>query len=579
MLRNPACFDCCHSKGAHAGHRQRTAIQSSGYANSVQEQIDNLEGKLSCYRQNENETTKTHPIKRPMSSALPLNETKAKAVSVRPSTVIERPMGVPSLRHQSSFLYHAVRISQQPPTIFHNHPPSIAFHLAHQHHLNSRSEHKKENEKSSQPETTSDPAPAKSHNKYRKSKRKLLTQVPPNKLNATNPNSDRSWKSHIDASLASALPLSSITTCPITLLDVYPSLFSFLHNYPTLVFFSLLHPSVPFHQSYFPLVLSVLQRLFQVLGPLLTAVEETSAFSLPAVKFTLAQKLSLKHLSIEAQHPPANEKAKIAQALTLLLKQPPFFTFCSKNEEVSMEYRKLYLKMITSNTRRLDEIPSREPLVTEQLLIPTLPICTQSSSARPSRWKPEYSFTCKHARLADSIDRITSNMADSVPHVQLIQVNSVLVEVVAEFCVELLSQFPIHTFVTSSSENCGHDSRTSGSAADTVDCYLVEVIDYFHQSLLTLCSNPHALDIKPLHSPLPNQQHFLTEHARRSWMEGDLLRLDRSGKGYSIIHVLFDTHSLILDTPLTLNEKLSTEDKIVIIAGSVSNNLTLVADA
>ncbi|KAK2949386.1 hypothetical protein BLNAU_15682 [Blattamonas nauphoetae] len=53
----------------------------------------------------------------------------------------------------------------------------------------------------------------------------------------------------IDASPASALPLPSITTCPITLLDEYPSLSSFLHIHSTLILFSLLHPSVPLHQS------------------------------------------------------------------------------------------------------------------------------------------------------------------------------------------------------------------------------------------------------------------------------------------------------------------------------------------
>ncbi|KAK2961927.1 hypothetical protein BLNAU_2983 [Blattamonas nauphoetae] len=47
----------------------------------------------------------------------------------------------------------------------------------------------------------------------------------------------------IDASLTSALPLLSITTCPITLLDEYPSLSSFLHIHSTIILFSLLHPS------------------------------------------------------------------------------------------------------------------------------------------------------------------------------------------------------------------------------------------------------------------------------------------------------------------------------------------------
>ncbi|KAK2961423.1 hypothetical protein BLNAU_3544 [Blattamonas nauphoetae] len=98
-------------------------------------------------------------------------------------------------------------------------------------------------------------------------------------------------------------------------------------------------------------ILGVLQRLFQVLRPLLTIVEETNAFSnpvavvdvsnpdnstVPAVKFTQAQKLSLRHHSIgdsedhsgssatlnSDQRPPADEKANMGQALTLLSKQP-----------------------------------------------------------------------------------------------------------------------------------------------------------------------------------------------------------------------------------------------------------------
>ncbi|KAK2964248.1 hypothetical protein BLNAU_779 [Blattamonas nauphoetae] len=54
---------------------------------------------------------------------------------------------------------------------------------------------------------------------------------------------------NIDTSPASALPLSSITSYPITLLDEYPSLSSFLHIHSTIILFSLLHPSVPLHQS------------------------------------------------------------------------------------------------------------------------------------------------------------------------------------------------------------------------------------------------------------------------------------------------------------------------------------------
>ncbi|KAK2943466.1 hypothetical protein BLNAU_21602 [Blattamonas nauphoetae] len=46
-----------------------------------------------------------------------------------------------------------------------------------------------------------------------------------------------------------ALPLSSIASCPITLLDEYPSLSSFLHIHSTIILFSLLHTLVPFHQS------------------------------------------------------------------------------------------------------------------------------------------------------------------------------------------------------------------------------------------------------------------------------------------------------------------------------------------
>ncbi|KAK2951302.1 hypothetical protein BLNAU_13789 [Blattamonas nauphoetae] len=53
----------------------------------------------------------------------------------------------------------------------------------------------------------------------------------------------------IDASLANALPLSFITTYPITLLDEYPSLSSFLHIHSTLILISLLHPSVPLDKS------------------------------------------------------------------------------------------------------------------------------------------------------------------------------------------------------------------------------------------------------------------------------------------------------------------------------------------
>ncbi|KAK2947632.1 hypothetical protein BLNAU_17465 [Blattamonas nauphoetae] len=54
---------------------------------------------------------------------------------------------------------------------------------------------------------------------------------------------------NIDTSPASALPLSSIASCPITLLDEYPSLSSFLHIHSTIILFSLLHTLVPFHQS------------------------------------------------------------------------------------------------------------------------------------------------------------------------------------------------------------------------------------------------------------------------------------------------------------------------------------------
>ncbi|KAK2941438.1 hypothetical protein BLNAU_23642 [Blattamonas nauphoetae] len=46
-----------------------------------------------------------------------------------------------------------------------------------------------------------------------------------------------------------ALPLSSIASCPITLLDEYPSLSSFLHIHSIIILFSLLHTLVPFHQS------------------------------------------------------------------------------------------------------------------------------------------------------------------------------------------------------------------------------------------------------------------------------------------------------------------------------------------
>ncbi|KAK2947682.1 hypothetical protein BLNAU_17434 [Blattamonas nauphoetae] len=48
---------------------------------------------------------------------------------------------------------------------------------------------------------------------------------------------------------------------------------------------------------------------------------------------------------------------------------------------------------------------------------------------------------------------------------------------------------------------------------------------------------------------------------------------------YSNIPVLSDTHSLMLDTLLTLNEKLSTKDKTMNVADSVTNNLELLANA
>ncbi|KAK2942677.1 hypothetical protein BLNAU_22404 [Blattamonas nauphoetae] len=54
---------------------------------------------------------------------------------------------------------------------------------------------------------------------------------------------------NIDTSPASALPLSSLASCPITLLDEYPSLSSFIHIHSTIILFSLLHPLVPLHQS------------------------------------------------------------------------------------------------------------------------------------------------------------------------------------------------------------------------------------------------------------------------------------------------------------------------------------------
>ncbi|KAK2954994.1 hypothetical protein BLNAU_10134 [Blattamonas nauphoetae] len=74
-----------------------------------------------------------------------------------------------------------------------------------------------------------------------------LPHIPFVKITLLKPNRNRQVL--IDASPASALPLPSITTCPITLLDKYPSLSSFLHIHSTLILFSLLHPSVPLHQS------------------------------------------------------------------------------------------------------------------------------------------------------------------------------------------------------------------------------------------------------------------------------------------------------------------------------------------
>ncbi|KAK2941653.1 hypothetical protein BLNAU_23435 [Blattamonas nauphoetae] len=50
-------------------------------------------------------------------------------------------------------------------------------------------------------------------------------------------------------------------------------------------------------------------------------------------------------------------------------------------------------------------------------------------------------------------------------------------------------------------------------------------------------------------------------------------------QGYSNIPVMSDSHSLMLDTHLTLNEKLSTKDKTVNVTDSVSNNLELLAYA
>ncbi|KAK2947362.1 hypothetical protein BLNAU_17682 [Blattamonas nauphoetae] len=85
---------------------------------------------------------------------------------------------------------------------------------------------------------------------------------------------------NIDTSPASALPLSSIASCPITLLDEYPSLSSFLHIHSTIILFSLLHPSDPLHQlikSKTNPSISVTERLVASIGlhtqpPLLQAM-------------------------------------------------------------------------------------------------------------------------------------------------------------------------------------------------------------------------------------------------------------------------------------------------------------------
>ncbi|KAK2954995.1 hypothetical protein BLNAU_10135 [Blattamonas nauphoetae] len=186
-------------------------------------------------------------------------------------------------------------------------------------------------------------------------------------------------------------------------------------------------------------VLRVLPRLFQVLRPLLTIVEETNAFSnpvavdvsnpdnstVPAVKFTRAQKLSLRHHSIgdsedhsgssatlnSDQRPPADEKANMAQALTLLSKQP----------EVQLSSSRLLPKftvsMMSDSTDNLHAFfKSNSHQSTSQNRLNTSDTLDTPSSSHPSRTQWQYDSPSAPSTVSPALTDFKMEQYDPISH-------------------------------------------------------------------------------------------------------------------------------------------------------------------